>query len=143
MIMINVFWKVLSPAICLILFGTLQIHSGLTVSDNPQFEYQSASGQTIGKEAPKRRHKRCSGSRMAVNSMDVKTGLDENSTDSKSRHSPSQGETDKGLKKAGEFDGDLRDLPKTKPADQDRPRREDPPFEPKPAPTPKVKPTSN
>ena len=45
-----------------------------------------------------------------------------------------------GMTKAGEFNGDLRDLPKTVPPDQERLRRKDPPDEPLPAPTPKVKP---
>lgn len=47
-----------------------------------------------------------------------------------------------GVKKAGEFNGDLRDLPNTAPPDQERPRREDPPDKPRPAPTPAVKPTN-
>ncbi len=46
--------------------------------------------------------------------------------------------TDGRVIKAGEFKGDLRDLPDTAPADMERPRREDPKFEPKPAPVPVV-----
>ncbi|MEO6589764.1 MAG: hypothetical protein ABIP06_10710 [Pyrinomonadaceae bacterium] len=48
-----------------------------------------------------------------------------------------------GVKKAGEFNGDLRNLPKTKPADQEHPRPKEPPFNPIPAPTPTVKPPDN
>lgn len=44
------------------------------------------------------------------------------------------------MKKAGEFKGDLRDIPPTKPVLQDRPKREDPKVVPKPYPTPTLNP---
>jgi hypothetical protein len=45
-------------------------------------------------------------------------------------------ETSGEMKKAGEFKGDLRDLPGTKPVPRERPRPEDPPVVRKTVPTP-------
>src|SRR5437899_1511531 len=45
------------------------------------------------------------------------------------------------MKKAGEFKGDLRDLPRTKPTPRERPKPEDPPIKRTIRPTPTPEPT--
>jgi uncharacterized protein involved in type VI secretion and phage assembly len=54
-----------------------------------------------------------------------KTQIDNQTTDN---NAPSESE----IKRAGEFKGDLRDIPPTKPIRQDRPKLADPKVDPKP-----------
>ena len=64
-------------------------------------------------------------------------------TDKNNDPQESDGSTKNEAKKAGTFDGDLRNLPPVKPVRQERPKRKDPPTKPRVLITPTENPKKN
>jgi hypothetical protein len=132
--------RVIVVIFCFILLSTVLAQSGHFPRIPKTIRKVVKKSHSARKRAA-HRHQICLRKRKVTSSNhedqgEVLSSSSKNSNSSLSR----MNESDASVKKAGEFNGDLRELPKTKPADQERPKREDPPFKPKPAPTPIVKP---
>lgn len=138
-------WKSLFAAVtvCLFILTPVSAQSERSDSQKSQVKKFKPNNRKSVRKNLKYRNRKCSG-RKAVRTSS-RTGrkiITKNSSKNLQQSIPAADKTG-GVKKAGEFNGDLRSLPKTKPADQEHPRPKEPPFKPIPAPTPAVKPPDN
>ena len=108
-----------------------------------QINQETVSKNKSAAKLIKSRCRQCRKKRSRTNSKSERKTIVQKNPKTAQQSSPTNEKNDGAVKKAGEFKGDLRNLPKTKPADRERPRREDPKFDPIPAPTPTVKPPNH
>ncbi len=135
-------WKNLLAAItvCLFFLNPVLAKSEQSVSRKLQVKDSKPSSRKSVRKNPKYRNRKCSGRKAVKRSNRAgRKNITKKPTKSSQQSTPAADKSG-GVKKAGEFNGDLRNLPKTKPADQEHPRPKEPPFKPIPAPTPAVKP---